>query len=203
MPETNLTKICSKCKAIKEATLENFGPHKGTKSGYQSQCRVCRKEWKRQFYYSEEGRAKFLSEEHRSRCRAYSQSPAGQARLKRYMKSESGKEIYRRSNKKFKSTELGKLRMRQAGKRARLRYPEKAIARCRISNAVASGKVIKPAQCVLCNSEGRLESHHYLGYSPEHWYDVQWLCVRCHKKADLKLSGSQKTFDGSDMSVQC
>ena len=28
-----------------------------------------------------------------------------------------------------------------------------------------------------------IEAHHFSGYTPDHWLNVQWLCVSCHKKA--------------------
>ncbi len=38
-------KVCTKCKEPKEATPENFSPEKRVKSGLQSWCRVCQKDY--------------------------------------------------------------------------------------------------------------------------------------------------------------
>lgn len=58
--------------------------------------------------------------------------------------------------------------------------PEQLKARSVISNAVRTGKILKPRVCDWCGgSEGRIEAHHWLGYDKP--LDVIWLCRPCHE----------------------
>jgi len=62
-----------------------------------------------------------------------------------------------------------------------------------VDRSIRVGTLVRPSVCSLCGAipgvdfSGRpkIEAHHFLGYAPEHWLDVQWLCVSCHKQADL------------------
>jgi hypothetical protein len=51
-----------------------------------------------------------------------------------------------------------------------------------VHHAVKINKLVKPAKCDACNAVKPVEAHHHLGYAPEHWLDVQWLCRKCHKQ---------------------
>lgn len=41
----------------------------------------------------------------------------------------------------------------------------------------------RPDNCEACGRTCVPHAHHYKGYEPEHWLDVQWLCVPCHDRA--------------------
>jgi len=60
--------------------------------------------------------------------------------------------------------------------------PNKYKARWKVYGALRSKKIIKPTECELCGNSTSLTAHHYLGYEKEHWLDIQWLCIKCHKK---------------------
>lgn len=100
---------------------------------------------------------------------------------------------YRQKRRHYFQSKLGKEAWNRASKKALEKYPEKWKARALLREAVRKGKIIKPKYCekiilssTLC--KGRIEAHHYLGYEGEHWKDVQWLCVKHHKEADINLS---------------
>ena len=38
-------------------------------------------------------------------------------------------------------------------------------------------------RCVACG-QSAAQYHHYLGYEPEHWLDVQPLCLSCHRRSE-------------------
>lgn len=61
----------------------------------------------------------------------------------------------------------------------RKKYPEKIVAHNRLGYAVRSGKV-KKLPCEVCGTTERVHGHH-ISYKPEDWYNVRWLCFRCHK----------------------
>jgi len=60
--------------------------------------------------------------------------------------------------------------------------PDKLKARSAVHNAVARGALKKTA-CIAreCGSE-KVHAHHYLGYKPEHWLDILWLCQKHHAR---------------------
>ena len=81
-------------------------------------------------------------------------------------------------------------RTREYGREQSRRYrassrwsPKRARARKEVSRAKKRGDIVS-GPCVRCGSFGRVEAHHHLGYSEEHWLDVIWLCARCHKGVD-------------------
>lgn len=57
-----------------------------------------------------------------------------------------------------------------------------------VSEALASGKLIRPSVCAACGEVDEVEAHHHHGYAKEHWLDIVWLCVFCHRKADKRIS---------------
>lgn len=72
-------------------------------------------------------------------------------------------------------------------KSKRLSYkkdPRKDKARAAAAYAERYGVLIRPSVCEGCGADEFLERHHYLGYEKEHWLDVEYLCKRCHKKAE-------------------
>lgn len=58
--------------------------------------------------------------------------------------------------------------------------PEKVKAHRLVGKAVLNKKIKKPLACELCHEQKPLTAHHYLGYSEEHIFDIQWLCRSCH-----------------------
>lgn len=52
-------------------------------------------------------------------------------------------------------------------------------ARRAVATALRLGE-IERQPCVECG--GPAEAHHHLGYAPEHWLDVEWLCRSHHSR---------------------
>ena len=66
------------------------------------------------------------------------------------------------------------------------RSPERraaALAHAMVHRAVKRGVLTRPDHCARCGVETKPEAHHPRGYAPEHWLDVDWLCVDCHVAA--------------------
>lgn len=100
---------------------------------------------------------------------------------KKYLHSEQGilaQKNYEQSNK-------GKEASRRAVALHIKKYPDKRQARNAISHALTEGKLIRPVICSICNKPsdlvGKIMAHHHNGYDKEHWLDVIWVCVRCHR----------------------
>lgn len=58
------------------------------------------------------------------------------------------------------------------------RFPEKQRARKAMTNALKSGRLVRPDCCEHCGVSSRLDGHHHNGYDDP--FDVQWLCRSCH-----------------------
>jgi len=64
--------------------------------------------------------------------------------------------------------------------------------RC-VHRAIRKGTLVRPVICEDCGEEfpllgkTKLTAHHYLGYEEIHYLDIQWLCRKCHNRADRLL----------------
>ena len=188
MPEEILTKRCSLCH--EEKPLEDFPRHRKTKSGRYCQCRLCvsfktvppevrlrRIAAINKWNSSDKGRA--------SRVRTalkWSQSVKGKTTLLRKRrrarfdparreKRSIVQKLYRQSPKR---------RERERQRICDQRHHERLSARKALRNAVSLGKIVRASTCEKCGANGPTQSHHHLGYSREHWFDVEWLCHPCH-----------------------
>jgi hypothetical protein len=102
----------------------------------------------------------------RKQCKAcvdcYSKTVSGKISRKRWFQSEKGKTT-------------------QAS--YRIKCPEKQPARSAVTNSVAAGRISKVSSyhCRYCWNVAQ-DYHHHLGYAPEHWFDIQPVCKKCHAK---------------------
>jgi hypothetical protein len=69
--------------------------------------------------------------------------------------------------------------MRKASLRAAAARRPTHPAHTAVHNAIRDGRLRKQP-CQECGT-WLVHAHHHMGYEPEHWLDVQWLCVRHHK----------------------
>jgi len=79
--------------------------------------------------------------------------------------------------------------------------PEVKAAKNKVVNSLKSGKIKKPDKCDKCGAKTPLEAHHHKGYDEEHQLDVQWLCISCHKAADVKLRAEKKKKEEKDEAI--
>ena len=62
-----------------------------------------------------------------------------------------------------------------------LKTPEKTRARNAVARALRTGRLMQSVRCEQCGAEGvRLHAHHHIGYEPEHWLEVRFICTACH-----------------------
>lgn len=71
------------------------------------------------------------------------------------------------------------------------RHPEAVKARKALRAAVRSGRVTREP-CAACGSAKRVHGHHHRGYARAHWYDVEWLCSKCHAAAHSAALAASK-----------
>lgn len=65
----------------------------------------------------------------------------------------------------------------------RKKYPERRIARYKLTSRLNRNLIDKPNNCSVCNENKKLEAHHEDYSKP---YDVIWCCRTCHGKLDVK-----------------
>jgi hypothetical protein len=89
------------------------------------------------------------------------------------------------SNRKYVQSEHGKKKRLEYTRIYIAENRDKARVRVRIYNAIRGKKITKPQKCSNCGGSGkRIEAHHHKGYDEAHWFDIVWLCAKCHKLAD-------------------
>lgn len=66
------------------------------------------------------------------------------------------------------------------------RNKDHIMAKRAVNHAIESGKMVKASilPCFDCGCKAK-EYHHYRGYSSVNWFDVQALCIRCHRKRHI------------------
>lgn len=174
-------KRCLKCGETKPATAEHFSRKASSRDGLYPWCKPCKRAYNAVHAASYRATHK---EEDNARSNAYyaSHREAISASRKIYNASELGSAVRRR----YRTSELGL----DARKRYRTAHPDRERARHAVSSAIRSGNLVRQP-CSSCgltpkkvNGQQRIEAHHHLGYSEEHWLDIVWLCQRCHGQAE-------------------
>ncbi len=111
----------------------------------------------------------------------YKKTEKPKAYQKRYSQSPRGKQAHLDAMDKYSQTEKGRASQRYR----RIKDSHKCAARAAINNAITLGR-IRPVNSLFCVC-GQIakQYHHYLGYAPEHYFDVVAFCVPCHRKAHV------------------
>ena len=68
----------------------------------------------------------------------------------------------------------------QRNRLSQSKYPHKVKARSAVTEAIASGKLIRPSVCSSCSKACKPEAHHD-SYDQDKRLDVRWLCKQCHE----------------------
>jgi hypothetical protein len=110
---------------------------------------------------------------------------------RRYHRTIRGRQVVKAAKRRFYQTKAGRAELARTSRRQREQHPDRYAARQAVNRAVAQGSLIRPDQCGRCGrtgpeagGRGRIEGHHHMGYAPEYWLDVLWLCHPCHDLAD-------------------
>lgn len=94
----------------------------------------------------------------------YSQSANCKASLRKYQASAKGKIVAEKARKKYQNSPKGQARI---------------VAASAVSNAIAAGKLPKP-NTQKCKCGNPAKEYHHESYAPEHWLDVEAMCLDCH-----------------------
>lgn len=156
MPDAIQTKTCSKCKQNKP--VSEFHKDNSRPSGLRYWCKNCWNTASKAYYHNHFDRISRYAHE-------YGQTEAGKETRHRYIQSTRGKTVQLRGARKYQR-----------------RNPEKLKAQQAVHSAVRAGKLprVRTLKCLYCGNQAE-QRHHYLGYAPEHWFDVIPLCRVCHK----------------------
>ena len=96
-------------------------------------------------------------------------------------RTSAGKATNKRAHAKWSRTDAGKVSCRKNSKKHKEKFPEKIKAENAVNNAIRDGKLIRPSHCEDCGKKKFVQGHHW-SYKEEHWLDVEWLCMKCHRK---------------------
>jgi hypothetical protein len=102
--------------------------------------------------------------------------------LKHWEQIRENQRVWKIKNRE-RANELNKKWYEKYGSaNARMRYQKEPLnykrAHYTLHDAVRYKKIEKQP-CAICG-ESKVEGHHYLGYEPENWLTVQWLCRKHH-----------------------
>ena len=107
-------------------------------------------------------------------------------------KQYSQTERYKKIRKLYRQTKKYKNINSQHQIRYRKRYPQKIAAHNALNRYIPLGKIQKPDKYrCFCGKQAK-EYHHYLGYSPEHFFDVIPVCRLCHAKIHRNQNNRQR-----------
>jgi len=107
--------------------------------------------------------------------------PCSCAYAKEYLKTEKGKEVHRRGNRRFlskwRATEEGRKYFQEHAKRQRSKFPERVNAYSIVNGAIKAGKLNRSLFCESCGLPAKTEGHHKDYNKP---LDIDWLCKKCY-----------------------
>ena len=91
--------------------------------------------------------------------------------------------------RKYQRTDKGKANHQARKKRFNARYPNKLKAVNAVNSAITAGRLTRPDTlfCYYCPVQAE-QYHHYLGYEPEHWFDIVPVCIKCHRQIHKKIA---------------
>ena len=162
--ESTRYKKCSKCGAL--LPLSSFYKDKKTKDGYACWCSDCYKQ-----YYNKK-KADIIEQhreyvnKNREQIKKYKHDNYEKnkdkikERVRDYQKSDTGKEVHKKSNDKWIKNNK-----------------KKQQAHIKVRKAIERGILIKQP-CEICGREDRVHAHHCDYDKP---LDVMWLCPICHR----------------------
>lgn len=129
--------------------------------------------WNRKYAESERGRTRRAEQIATPEAQALAHE-----RYVRYRQTDK----YQASQARYAATAKGKATQNAYQATQRLQRPERIAARAAVYALVRKGIIERPPICQKCGMP-KPDAHHFLGYAPEHWLSIEWLCRKCHKAA--------------------
>lgn len=152
-------KACFKCGEIKP--LSEYYVHSEMRDGHLNKCKVCTREDSRR------------NTEKLLRDAAWVEKELERQRIKQRAKN--------------KSAVISPEKKKEYVRRHRDKYPEKAIARAAVGNAIRDGRLVRQP-CEVCGDENS-EGHHEDYSKP---LDVIWYCSKHHAERHVEIRRIQR-----------
>lgn len=95
----------------------------------------------------------------------------------------------KKKNKRYYSTNAGKISMKKGRESFNRKFPEKHIAHRELYNSIRRGETIKPSVCSLCNDNSSIIHGHHKDYNSP--LDVIWCCTQCHVNIHKELKNAK------------
>lgn len=157
-------KQCSKCKQWKGD--DKFYNDKRLKSGKRSDCIECCSNRKKEYAHTEHGkeiiRNWWKSEKGQDALKRNNRNPEKVEKIKKYLKTDKGKEVHKKSSAKYRNT-----------------HREKTDAHNAIRTAKKKGDIL-PASKYICSMCKQRQASHYHHDDYSRPLDVKPLCYKCH-----------------------
>jgi hypothetical protein len=171
------TRVCYKCKEPKPLTLEFFYPRRTENRTYPF-TNICR-----QCVLNRPKKRLPVPHGHRRCGKCKVAKPLNENFFNR-SKETFGHLCRPCDSARRKTPEMGKLKReyQKSHYDSAARFRQKA--RQALHYAIKVGRLERGKFCQICFIPVEAEAHHYLGYAREHWFDVVWMCSRCHKFFD-------------------
>jgi hypothetical protein len=101
------------------------------------------------------------------------QRKAHNRRNQKYSRTAKGRATHTKSAKLYRQTK----KFKAAIEKHRNKFPERRKAGIILTNALATSKIIRPPNCVICKTVCTPQAHHPNYSEP---LEVIWLCHSCH-----------------------
>lgn len=116
---------------------------------------------------------------------------------KRYRQTAAYKVSAKTRSAAYRAAGKTRDRDNRNARRQRERHPERIAAYAILTEAVSTGKLVRPETCTVCGEipsamrDGRtgIQAHHANGYDKP--LDVMWLCVACHRDEHRRARGGR------------
>lgn len=108
--------------------------------------------------------------------------------MKKYYQTERGKKVASKAVRHYQQTEKGKATKRIWEKRYSIRHPEYHKAGRTVQYAIKTGKLPRPNTLLCHYCPAQAEQYHHPSYKPEHWFNLEPICGKCHRKLRRKIA---------------
>lgn len=198
--DQDTTKRCRKCGEVKER--EDFYLQRRALDGRQSYCKPCHQKSVGKWFEDNSERnsktskewAKNNVERRRKVQKQWQKANRDYVRDRRKQHRIDHPEANRETCRKWVANNPEKVKASRRRSSRKVRrdpaHRQRLQARQEITEAIRTGTITRGpcAECGLppkkIGRQNRIHAHHHLGYAPEHWLDIIWLCKPCHVKAE-------------------
>ncbi len=155
-------------------------------------CSKCKVEKELSEFYKDSSRKDGLYPQckkcHNETVKRYSKTDKGKESNRKghckYRQTKRGRETERKSSQAYRRTERGREVSRKADQKRYQFSTEKLKARIAVNHAIRDGKLTRPSVCESCFNERFTEAHHEDYSKP---LNVEWLCKECHTNLHRKV----------------